>query len=87
MYAESKPADPVARIGKTYSDVGSQVIPDEFGRIITRKGVDFLSIEGPDGQNTQRRRKDKNKKRGRKNQYYTQIDAEDDEEAEHLEDT
>lgn len=35
---------------------------------------------------TLKRRKDKNKKRGRKNQYYTQIDAEDDEEAEHLED-
>ena len=27
----------------------------------------------------------RNKKRGRKNQYYTQIDAEDDEEADHLE--
>lgn len=34
-----------------------------------------------------RRKKDKNRKRGRKNQYYTQIDAEDDEEAEHLEGT
>ena len=31
-------------------------------------------------------RRGKNKKRGRKNQYYTQIDAEDDEEAEHLDD-
>jgi hypothetical protein len=31
------------------------------------------------------KRKAKNRKRGRKNQYYTQIDAEDDEEANNME--
>ena len=34
--------------------------------------------------NTYRRTRDKNKKRGRKNQYYTQIDAEDDQEVDNL---
>ena len=34
--------------------------------------------------NSYRRTRDKNKKRGRKNQYYTQIDAEDDQEVENL---
>ena len=47
-----------------------------------RKGVDYMGVDSPEPLGY--KRKDKNKKRGRKNQYYTQIDAEDDEEADHL---
>lgn len=82
VYAESKPPDPIANIGKTYTDADTQIMPDEFGKTISRQGVDYLTVDGPDS--SAYKRKEKNKKRGRKNQYYTQIDAEDDEEAEHL---
>lgn len=84
VYAESKLPDPT-KPKKSFTDAESQVNPEEF-RVITRKGVDFITLDGAE-QSMYRKRKDKNKKRGRKNQYYTQIDAEDDEEAEHLEET
>lgn len=48
-------------------------------KILARKGGDFVHFEGSE---TNRRKDKKNKRRGRKNQYYTQIDAEDDEEVE-----
>jgi len=41
------------------------VFPDEF-RVITRQGVDFLNNDGSDFMSTFKRRQ-KNKKRGRKN--------------------
>jgi hypothetical protein len=55
------------------------VNPDDFDKVLSRKGGDFVQFDtnnDPVG-----KKKGKNKKRGRKNQYYTQIDAEDDEEA------
>jgi hypothetical protein len=43
-------------------------------------------LDGLDGGlPSHRKKRDRNKKRGRKNQYYTQIDAEDDQEAENME--
>lgn len=42
VYAESQPPNPLGNTGKTYVDADSQVIPEDFGRIISRKGGDFL---------------------------------------------
>jgi len=67
VYAESKPYDPLANIGKVFADITTQVFPEEFGKIV-RKGVDYMTVDSPD---PFYKRKDKNKKRGRKNQYYT----------------
>jgi len=82
VYAESKPFDPLAGIGKVYVNVTTQVFPEEFGKTVSRQGVDYMTMDSPEPGGYKRR--DKNKKRGRKNQYYTQIDAEDDEEATNL---
>ena len=81
VYAESKPADPLGRLGKTFSDFDSQVQHKDFDKYVSRKGGDFFQFEKEDYQTSRKR---KNKARGRKNQYYTQIDAEDDEEAENI---
>jgi len=51
----------------------------DIDKILARKGGDFVNF---DGSESARKRDKKNRKRGRKNQYYTQIDAEDDEEVE-----
>ena len=64
VYADSKPSDPLAKIGKTFTDADSQVNPNEFGRVLSRKGVDFFNL---DGFEISARRRDKTKKRGRKN--------------------
>jgi hypothetical protein len=42
VYAESKPADPLGKLGKTYSDFDSQVIPSQFDKILSRKGGDYV---------------------------------------------
>lgn len=81
VYAEAKPADPLANMGKTFSDFDSQVMPKNFDKIVSRKGGDFVQFEQTDNGYKRSRAK---KPRGRKNQYYTQIDAEDDEEADGL---
>ena len=82
VYAESKPADPLGKLGKTYSEFDQQVMPDDFDRFLSRKGGDFVQFD--QGTELDSNRKAKNRKRGRKNQYYTQIDAEDDEEANNM---
>lgn len=46
VYADSKPSDPLGKVGKTFTDATSQVHPDELGRVITRKGVEFMYAEG-----------------------------------------
>ncbi len=45
VYAESKPADPLGNIGKTYSEFDQQVIPDDFDRFLSRKGGDFVQFD------------------------------------------
>ncbi len=80
VYAESKPADPLGKLGKTYSEYETQVNPDDFDKYLSRKGGDFVQFDQATS-DTSTTKKGRNKKRGRKNQYYTQIDAEDDEEA------
>ena len=45
VYAESKPADPLGKLGKTYSDFDSQVLPHDFDKFLARKGGDFVSFE------------------------------------------
>ena len=45
VYAESKPADPLGRLGKTYSDFDSQVIPNDFAKAMARKGGDFVTFD------------------------------------------
>lgn len=77
MYAESQPPNPLGKIGKTYVDADAQVSPEEFAKVISRKGGDFFQFDALE-KNPYTRTREKNKKRGRKNQYYTQIDAEDD---------
>lgn len=44
-----------------------------------------MLLDGPEHLSPRKKRGAKNKRRGRKNQYYTQIDAEDDQEAENME--
>lgn len=80
VYAESQPPNPLGRQGKEYTDADTQVKSSDIGKILARKGGDFVNFEGSE---SSRRKDKKNKRRGRKNQYYTQIDAEDDEELEH----
>ena len=82
VYAESKPPDPIANLGKIFTDFDSQVQHKDFDKFLSRKGGDFGQFEKDDNQQWQRAKK--NKPRGRKNQYYTQIDEEDDEEAENI---
>lgn len=47
VYAESKPADPLGNIGKTYSDFDSQVLPNDFDKVLARKGGDFVTFDQP----------------------------------------
>ena len=76
VYAESQPSDPLGKLGRQYIDADSQVTADDFAKIISRKG-DFVLLDGPE-KFSPRKKRGPNKHRGRKNQYYTQIDAEDD---------
>lgn len=69
VYAESKPADPLGKFGKSYSDFDSQVGPSDLDKILARKGGDFVTFESATDNVYKRTRK--NKARGRKNQYYT----------------
>jgi hypothetical protein len=45
VYAESKPADPLGKLGKTYSDFDSQVLPNDFDKVLARKGGDFVTFD------------------------------------------
>lgn len=45
VYAESKPADPLGKFGKTYSDFDSQVLPNDFDKVLARKGGDFVTFD------------------------------------------
>jgi hypothetical protein len=45
VYAESKPADPLGNLGKTYSDFDSQVLPNDFDKVLARKGGDFVTFD------------------------------------------
>ena len=80
--AEAQPPNPLSKVGKQFTDYGQQVEGSDIDKILARKGGDFVNF---DGSETARKRDKKNRKRGRKNQYYTQIDAEDDEEVENNE--
>ncbi len=75
VYAEAKVKDPVYEVA-VQGDQGEQ----DFMRQLHRKQGDLLAgtIEEAD---ELKKRKNKGKRRGRKNKYYTAIDAEDDEEA------
>jgi hypothetical protein len=70
VYAESMPADPIGKLGKTYSDFDSQVFPKDFDKILSRKGGDFANFEDQTMDSNSKRTR-KSKARGRKNQYYT----------------
>ena len=71
--------DPGPKNNATYSEMGTQAQPTEILSALARKGGDLLTpgLEKDD----YLRKKTTKKKRGRKNKYYRQIDAEDDEEA------
>ena len=75
VYAEAKVKPPIYEVA-VQGDQGEQ----DFMRQLHRKQGDMLAgqIEDDDELMT---RKTKGKRRGRKNKYYTAIDAEDDEEA------
>lgn len=45
VYAESKPADPLGKLGRTYSDFDSQVQHRDFDKYVSRKGGDFFNFE------------------------------------------
>jgi hypothetical protein len=68
VYADSQPSDPLGKMGKKYIDADSQVTPEDFIKIISRKG-DFVLLDGPEIQ-SYRKKRGPNKRRGRKNQYY-----------------
>jgi len=60
----------LGKLGKKYTDMDSQVTPDDFAKIISRKG-DFVLLDGPDtGNLSYRKKRGPTKHRGRKNQYY-----------------
>jgi len=64
--------------------MGTQAQPSEILSALARKGGDLLT-PGVDKDDYSKRKTTK-KKRGRKNKYYRQIDAEDDEEADQMSD-
>lgn len=82
VFAESAPPNPLGKVGKTFTDADTQVKDSDLDKILARKGGDFVNFEGSE---SSRRKDKKNRRRGRKNQYYAQIDAEDDEEVENNE--
>ena len=65
--------------GKQYSEVGTQAAATDIMTALARKGGDLVT-PGLDTDGDYKRKAGK-KKRGRKNKYYRQIDAEDDQEA------
>lgn len=79
-YAESQ-APRVRGDGKEYSEMGTQAQPSEILTALARKGGDLITPKDNDNYHKKRSQK---KKRGRKNKYYRQIDAEDDEEADQM---
>lgn len=82
VYAESKAPQPKQQ--KEFSEMGTQAQPSEILSALARKGGDLLT-PGVDKDDYSKRKTTK-KKRGRKNKYYRQIDAEDDEEADQMSD-
>ena len=75
VYAEAKVPEPVYEVA-VQGDQGQQ----DFIRQMHRKQGDLLAGQ-MDEDDELMNRKTKGKRRGRKNKYYTAIDAEDDEEA------
>ena len=55
VYAESRPADPLGKLGKTFTDFDSQVLPKDFDKFVSRKGGDFVTFES-DGPNNYKRK-------------------------------
>ena len=47
VYADSKPPNPLGKIGKTYSDFNAQIDSD-YDEIMARKGGDIVNFEGND---------------------------------------
>jgi hypothetical protein len=45
VYAESRPADPLGKLGKTYSDFDTQVATKDFDKILSRKGGDYVQFD------------------------------------------
>lgn len=45
MYAESRPADPLGKLGKSFADFDTQVAARDFDKVILRKGGDLLRFE------------------------------------------
>lgn len=78
VYADAR--EPAGRSpDKQFSEMGTQAGQLDISTALARKGGDLLT-PGYDKDDYSRRRGTK-KKRGRKNKYYKQIDAEDDQEA------
>ena len=75
VYAEAKKKDPVFEVA-VQGDQPQQDFMNQLGR----KQGDLLAGTLPED-DEDHKRKNKSKRRGRKNKYYTAIDAEDDEEA------
>ena len=68
VYAEAKLPDPLASIGKVFVDADTQIRPKEHEKLLKRKGGDFVNFDT----DANRMRKDrKQRKRGRKNKYYS----------------
>ena len=76
VYAESRA--PLVTKGRDFSEAGTQAALNDITTALARKasGGELLT-PGLDKVDYSRRRNQK-KKRGRKNKYYRQIDAEDD---------
>jgi len=72
---------------KEFSEIGTQFGQStDMMNALARKGGDLVTPNLEKDDNNQSKRKTTKKKRGRKNKYYRQIDAEDDEEADQMTD-
>lgn len=76
VYADAKEPN-LRTIDREFSEVGTQAGQIDISTALARKGGDLLT-PGYDDKDDYSRKKGNKKKRGRKNKYYTQIDAEDD---------
>lgn len=79
VYADSKAAGDTR--GREFSEAGTQAEVLDINTALARKGAGTDILTPGVDKDDYSKRKTQKKKRGRKNKYYRQIDAEDDQEA------
>jgi len=85
VIAEGKPANPLGKAGKDFSDGWGQTRDSEFQDLLGTKKGDLMTEGDSDDEYRKKRAKQKSK-RGRPNKYMGEINAEDDQQNDSNED-